>query len=78
MFLAPRALVSRLLDVFVVQELVLGIGGAAERACLGDTHIHGRFRGCLGPLHFGGQVPLHDEGTNMEGGGSAYGGLKNR
>lgn len=59
----PKALVSGLLDVFVVEELILRIGGVAKRACLGDTHIHGRLHGSFGPPHFGSQVSRDDVWT---------------
>ena len=52
-FVAIQTLVSRLLDVLVIEELELGIGGAAERACLGDTHVRGGLHGRLGLAHVG-------------------------
>lgn len=47
-FVASQTLVFGLLE-----KLILHIGGAAKHACLGDTHIHGRFHSSLGPPHFG-------------------------
>jgi hypothetical protein len=52
-FLAVQTLVSRLLDVFVIEELEPDIGGAAKRACLGDTHVYGGLHGRLGQAHVG-------------------------
>lgn len=46
-FVASQALVFGLLD-----KLILQIGGAAKHACLGETHIHGRFHSSFGPPHF--------------------------
>ena len=50
----------RLMGGLVIEELELGIGGAAERACLGDTHVHGRLHGRLGPAHVGGHFVCDD------------------
>jgi hypothetical protein len=36
-FVAVQTLVSRLLDVLVIEELEPDIGGPTKRACLGDT-----------------------------------------
>ena len=47
-FVAPQAFVSKLLHALIVEELKLRIGGAAKRACLGDTHVHGSFTALLG------------------------------
>ena len=57
-FVTPQTLVSRLLNVFVIEELELSIDGAAKRARLGDAHIHWRLHGCFRPPHFG-QLLLH-------------------
>ena len=57
-FVVPEAFVSWLLHALIVEELKLRIGGAAKRACLGDTHVHGKLHGSLGPPRFGGQL-LH-------------------
>ena len=52
-FVAAQTLVSRLLDVFVIEELEPDIGGATKRACLGDTHVCSGLHGRLGPGHVG-------------------------
>ncbi len=64
-FVTVQALVSGLLGVLVIAELELGIGGAAERACLGDTHVHGRLHGRLGPAHVGGGHFVCDDGIQV-------------
>jgi hypothetical protein len=52
-FVAVQTLVSRLLDVLVIEELEPDIGGPTKRACLGDTHVRGGLHGRLGPAHVG-------------------------
>ena len=66
-FVTVQALVSRLLGVLVIAELEFGIGGAAERACLGDIHVHGRLHGRLGAAHVGGGhfVRVCDDGIQV-------------
>jgi hypothetical protein len=40
-FVTTQTLVSRLLDVYVIEKLEPDIGGVPKRACLGDTHVRG-------------------------------------
>ena len=62
-FVAAQTLVSRLLDVFVIEELEPDIGGATKRACLGDTHVCSGLHGRLGPGHDVGRHLVHERGV---------------